>query len=281
MTFGPKRSRFIEGIAAAAILVFCAICRAQDQAPDADQQQRILTAMRAYADQYIANLPNFICEQVTRQYEADRKAKHWHKGDVLTSRLLFTGGDEQRSLELVNDKPVRKGSRPWRTPLQTEGEFGILLANVLQPASDAEFSWRGWESLRGKRLAAFDYSIDVAHSTMTLSLADLAKATVPYHGTVYGDPESGAVWRITNAASNLPSQIDTKSIATVIDYDQILISDKPYLLPVSAIVSLATNRSNVRNDLEFRNYRKFETDSVIKFAATGDGEKDGPAVPQN
>jgi hypothetical protein len=258
------------------VLLACFVASAaQEQPPDTTEQERILNAMRAYSEQYIANLPNFLCELVTRQYQAGRKPSHWRKGDVLTSRLLFSQGAEQHSLELVNDKPVRAGSRPWRAPLQTEGEFGILLANVLASASDASFEWKGWEVIQGKRVAIFGYSIDVTHSTLTLSLSDLAKATVPYHGTIYGDPETGAVWRITNAANDLPAEIQTKSVSTVIDYNPIFIGDKSYLLPVQASVSMTTDSNNIRNDLEFRNYRKFEADSVIKFASA-----DEPAPPK-
>jgi hypothetical protein len=271
-----RRTQRIEWMLAIGLLACFAGYAAQDQPPDTTEQERILNAMRGYAEQYVANLPNFLCELVTRQYQAGRKPNHWRRGDVLTSRLLFSEGQEQHSLELVNDKPIRAGSRPWRAPLQTEGEFGILLANVLASASDASYEWKQWDVVRGRRVAVFEYSIDVTHSTLTLSLSDLAKATIPYHGTVYGDPETGAVWRITNAASDLPAEIQTKSISTVIDYDQILIGDKTYLLPVQASVWLTTDSNNVRNDLEFRNYRKFETDSVIKFASA-----DEPAPPKN
>lgn len=264
----PKQIQRIEWMLAIGLLACFAARAAQDQPPDTAEQERILNAMRAYAEQYVANLPNFLCQLVTRQYQAGRKPNHWRKGDVLTSRLLFSEGEEQHSLELVNDKPIRPGSRPWRTPLQTEGEFGILLANILASASDASFEWKGWDVLRGKRVGVFEYSIDMRHSTLTLSLSDLAKATVPYHGTVYGDPETGAVWRVTNAASDLPPEIQTKSISTVIDYDQVIIGDKTYILPVQASVWMTTDSNNIRNDLEFRNYRKFETDSVIKFAST-------------
>lgn len=263
----PRGTRRATWTLATALLACFAARAAQEETRDTAEQERILNAMRDYSEQYVANLPNFLCELVTRQYQAGRKPKHWHKGDVLTSRLLFSEGEEHHSLERVNDKPVRPGSKPWRAPLQTEGEFGILLANIFASASDASFEWKGWDVMRGKRVAVFEYSIDVKHSTLTLSLSDLAKATVAYHGMVYGDPETGAVWRITNAASDLPAEIETKSIATVIDYDQVQIADRTYLLPVQASVSLTTDSNNVRNDLEFRNYRKFEADSVIKFAS--------------
>jgi hypothetical protein len=250
------------------LAVSCPEWCAQDSSPGTDDQQRWLQAMRSYAEQYVAKLPNFICEQVTRQYQAGKKPKNWRQGDTLTFRLVFSEGEERRDLELVNEKRVRAGMRRWRAPLSTEGEFGILLANIFEPKSDATFHWRGWREVRGKRLAAFDYSIDRAHSTLTLSLSDLAQATVPYYGSVYGDPESGQIWRIEDAANDLPKALDTNSIATIIEYDDVPIGSKRYLLPVQASIWLTTNSSNIRNDLEFRDYRKFETDSVIKYASS-------------
>jgi len=234
--------------------------------------------MRLYAGQYIANLPNFICQQVTRQYEAGRKPNRWHTGDVLTSKLLFSNGQEERNLELVNDKPIRPGVRRWRTPLQTEGEFGILLERVFSSSSQASFEWKGWDTVRGQRVAVFAFVIDAEHSTMTLRLSDLAKATVAYYGTVYGDPDSGAIWRVTDGATQLPKELRTKSISTTIDYGQISIGEKSYLLPVQATISMTTDSNNVRNELEFRNYRKFETDSVIKFASA---DEPAAANPKN
>jgi len=260
----------IAPVAALALIAWIGGRAQEARTPDAAEQQRLLTAMRSYAEQYVVNLPNFICEQVTRQYEAGRKPKGWRRGDVLLFKLLFSNGEEQRNLELVNDQPIRPGIRRWRAPLSTQGEFGVILANIFSSASDSTFGWNGWQVIRGKRVAVFDFAIDREHSTLTLSLSDLAKAVVPYHGSVYGDPESGVIWRITDAAVDLPKELDTKSIATAIDYDNVPIGGKTYSLPVNASIWLTTDSSNIRNELEFRNYRKFETDSVIKYASAED-----------
>ena len=153
------------------LLILSSICYAnsQESSPAASQlpgtpsqadQERVLLAMRNYAEEYGAKLPNFICEQITSQFEAGRKPTHWHKGDILTAKLVFTGGKEQRTLELVNNKPPQLGGRRWRTPLTTEGEFGILLGNIFDPVTEAKFSWDGWDNFRGHRVAKFNYSVD-------------------------------------------------------------------------------------------------------------------------
>lgn len=242
-----------------------------EQEPQSEQQQ-ILDRMRAYADGYVANLPNFLCDQITRQYEAGKRSERWHSGDTLSAQLSFHDGSEERKIEQVNGKPIKPGRRAGRTPLVTEGEFGILLSRVLGPESAAVFTWRGWETLRGKRLAVFDYSVDKQHSTLILRLSDLAKAVIPYRGAVYGDPASGAVWRITDTSSEIPAILATREISTTIDYSELPIGDKSFILPVEATVSLLLEDKKVKNEISFQNYRKFETGSVIRFGSESESE---------
>jgi hypothetical protein len=233
--------------------------------PTPVEQENLLHAMHRYAEQYISNLPNFLCVQVTRQLEAGKKSNRWHQGDTLVSTLMFSQGREHRTLKSVNGKPIVSARKRWHTPLVTEIEFGMLLSRVLGPNSEAFFTWSRWDTLRGKRLAVFDYTVDKQHSTLTLSLSDLAKAVVPYRGSVYADPVTGAVWRITDRASDIPLELMTREISTTVDYGEVQIGDKKYLLPLEAAVSLLLDTKKVRNELEFQGYRKFEADSVITF----------------
>lgn len=273
MTPGPRLAFCLAGL----FLSLAASSARAEAPPDPAEQDRLLAAMHRYADQYISSLPNFLCEQVTRQLEAGKKSNRWHKGDTLTTTLTFNRGGEQRKLVLVNGKPVEPGQIRWHRSLTTEGEFGILLSRVLGRDSHAYFTWNRWETLRGKRLAVFDYSVDQQHSTLTLSLSDLAKATVPYTGSVWGDPATGAVWRITDTASKIPPALLTRQISTTIDYGEVLIGEKKYLLPVEATVSLLLETRKVRNEMEFQSYRKFEADSVITFGPNAtSGESPAP-----
>ncbi|MGH9695203.1 MAG: hypothetical protein ACRD5Z_13725, partial [Bryobacteraceae bacterium] len=229
-----------------------------------------------YAERYVSNLPNFICVQVTSQYTGNKKGKHWHRGDTLTAKLTYTKGHEERTLYLVNDKPIKPSSRHWRTPLVTEGEFGTLLERVLGPDNDASFTWSRWQTLRNKRAAVFDYTVDKAHSSLSLSLSGYVKATVPYTGSVYADPETGAIWRITDSATEIPPELQTVSISTTIDYAQAAIGDAQYLLPLEAIVAMRTDRNQIRNEIQFQQYRKFEADSNITFGPPGADETAPP-----
>src|ERR1041385_4137984 len=140
------------GVSSTLLLVALAHGSYAQSVPDGTEQDRMLALMHEYAAHYVSSLPNFICVQETRQLEAGKKSNRWHKGDTLTSTLAFNKGPEVRTLDLVNGKQIDGGSKRWRTPLVTEGEFGILLGRVLGPKSEAFFTWSRWETVRGNRL---------------------------------------------------------------------------------------------------------------------------------
>lgn len=236
---------------------------------DAAEQEKLLESMRSYAERYVSNLPNFMCLQITRQFEADPKPKHWHRGDTLVSKLVFNRGREERTLQLVNGKPAVPAIRRWRTPLTTEGEFGILLGSIFASLNNLEFVWKGWEVVREKRVAVFDYSIDRAKSTLKLSLGDRAQAILAYRGSIYADAATGAIWRLTASAFDIPPEVETRSISRAIDYAEVPIAGVDYLLPVEATVLLTADDANIRNEIEFTNYRKFEADSKITYSTDG------------
>jgi hypothetical protein len=228
-----------------------------------EQQQELLAAARAYSDRYIENLPSFICTQTVDQFEGDKKARHWHKGDSLTSQLVWDRGREQRTLQFVNNRPV-SAHKLWRAPLVSEGEFGNLLDSVLRSENQASFTFRGWENVDGKRLEVFAYNVDQQHSRLRLSMG-MYDTIVACRGLIYLDERNGTVWRITNDADNFPRELHTKSVSRSVDYSEVAIGDNRYVLPIHATIVLNTGDSNIRNELRFESYRKFTADSRISF----------------
>ena len=235
--------------------------------------------MRAYVEHYIANLPNFICLQTVEQFEAGRKKERWSKRNTTVYRLVFDGEHEKQSVELVNGRrPKSVRQTTVRGPLVTEGEFAMLLANIFEVNSHTRFEWKGWTHFGGRRLAAYHYSIDQEHSTLKLSLSDLAQAVLPYHGFVYADPVSGAIWRISDEATEIPPEIKTRSIATSVDYRTVTLGESAYLLPDRAFVEVATDSGYIRNELYFGSYQKFEAQSTITFQPSDStGNSSGPS----
>jgi|tagenome__1003787_1003787.scaffolds.fasta_scaffold20976598_3 hypothetical protein len=237
----------------------------QDEAIPANASE-IVAKARSYAADYIDRLPNFLCVQTTTHSSAGRRGEHWHKKDTQTAQLVYAGGKEKRTLQAVNGKPVSAGrSRASRSELTTEGEFGILLANILGPDSAAAITWAGFENLRDHQAAVVKYSVDQEHSTLRLSRDYLASAFIAYYGEVFFDPKTGAVLRITKELSDIPPELETENSRTVIDYDKVVIGGADYLLPSTAYIEMTIRSGRLRNEMSFNGYRKFEANSTITF----------------
>lgn len=239
--------------------------QAIDVAPDAAEQRRLLEKVRESASHFLESLPNFVCSRVTEQYQAGKKPEHWKQRETLSEKLLFNQGKENVSLELLNGKPLPP-HRFVERPLETSGEFGELLHNILDKKTQAAITWNRWENVNGRRLAVFDYVIDAAHSKISVSLDGL-DLIVPYRGFLYAEPTTGDLWRITSSPFSMPPALETKSVTTTIDYGPVTISNKQFLLPVSATIAMDTGTHNLLNKISFNQYRKFEADSKITFVS--------------
>lgn len=189
-------------------------------------------------------------------------------------------GRETRTLEAVNHMPVGQVHKAWRRPLTTEGEFGDLLATVLAESSAAKITWNRWDSVNGKRVAVFDYAIDQEHSSLRVSRNDMAHAVLAYSGSVFADPVSGEVWRVTDFTTDAPRELRLKETRTSVDYAETAIGGNRYALPKHATVVNVGFDEALRNEIEFSDYRKFEAESTIKFD-TDPGSAPPPPVPQH
>ncbi len=225
----------------------------------------MLAAMARFAERYVSNLPNFLCLQVIEQYQGNKKGEHWRKGDTLSLRLAYSDKQEHRTLEQVNNKPLETRNRGWRHTMQTEGEFGPLMANLFSDASEAQFDWAHWEMVSGRRLAVFNYKIDKEHSAARLGDAYVHDVAVPTYGSVSGDPETGEIFKVVSDISEIPSELSQREADTTVTYDYVTIGANKFVLPSHITVTMRTNNTALRNESEFRDYKKFEAESTLKF----------------
>ena len=81
------------------------------------------------------------------------------------------------------------------------------------------------------------------------------------------DKETREITRITLEPVNMPASFPVKHAETILDYGYQEISDRKFLLPLSATMSMAADDYMTKNVTEFRMYRKYSADSDIKFDA--------------
>jgi len=245
--------------------------------PSSEEQAAIIEDARQYALNYTDSLPDFICTQVTRRFAAPLPGTkyggplggdpRWQALDTLQIRLSFFQKREQYKVVLLNNAIVNKdyeqvaGSKSF-------GEFGSMMQQIFLPTTEARFDWDHWGTLRGKRVAAFQYHVSLDRSKFELVVEDSKlRITTAYRGLIEVEPDTHAVVRITAEAENIPADFPIKETKDVLDYDYQDLSGQTFLLPLKSQVLLTGTDAMNRLDQEFRLYRKYSASSAISFDA--------------
>lgn len=232
--------------------------------PSSEEQARVLEEARNNALNYTNGLPDFICTQVTRRYFDPAGMEFWTPADTLTARLSYNNHREDYKLVLVNNTPTSRGYQDVGGAISS-GEFGSLLHEIFAPRSRTDFQWERWGTLRGKRTHVYAFRVSRAYSEYHLVYDKRLDIIVGYKGLVYIDRETNMVVRISFEAVEIPPSFPIQQAGTILDYDYTEISGRQYLLPLRAVVRTRAGKLLTKNDVEFRMYRKFATDTTITF----------------
>ena len=266
----------------------------QPPPPSSEEQARIIDEVRQWALNYSKTLPDFICTQVTRRYAAEASRirpgrgidsqPSWRLMDTLTIKLSYFGQKEDYKLMLVNNTPTTQDYREIGGATST-GDFGSMMKDVFEPATQTRFEWDHWGTLRGRLSLVFAYRVAQAHSQWHLQYQHSMDMIPGYRGLVYVDKETHQITRVTLAAENIPPSFPISRAETVLDYDYTAISGHTFLLPLKGEVIMTTDEYMSRNDTEFRLYRKYSAESEIKFDTETpeplpeESTKETPAAP--
>jgi hypothetical protein len=227
----------------------------------------LLESAREAALRYSDSLPDFICTEVVRRTQDPQGNGRWHSVDMLTIKLSYFGHKEDYKLMLVNGKPTALDYLHAGGALST-GEFGTRLLSLFEPRSHAEFHWKGWTTIRKRRAARFSYRIAREDSIFRIQYGAVAEGSnsivVPYHGEVFVDEQTHMVLRMTQQGE-IPVGFPITFSESIVDYEFAEVGGKPYLLPTAAYVKTSSGRFSAENNVQFRDYRKFQTETNISF----------------
>ena len=265
---GPRTVEALEALAAASKALPVAPPEAPKPVaptippPSAADQQSILAEVREYALNYSKQLPNFICTQVTRRYADPTGLEFWQRQDVLTAKLSFFENKEDYKVILVNSKPVDFQPEQVGGTI-SRGEFGTLLLEIFQPATETQFTWSRWATLRGRRTHVYEYRVVKPMFSIQYESESIV---APYSGLVFIDAQDKTISRIRRKADNLPPSFPVQEVLQELDYDQISIGEgQQFVLPLKVTVRSRAGKLLSKNEIEFRMYRKFSTEATIKF----------------
>ena len=263
------------------LLVWTAL--AWGQRPSDADAAAIIEKSRDRALAYARSLPDFVCTEVVHRYSEIKPqtrgpspstatmqipaARKWTPTDKLTVRLSFFQQAEDHKLTLLNDKPT---DQKYETLAggTTAGEFGGTLQNIFDRDAQTAFKWERWKTVRRHRAAVYSYSVEAAHSHYLVvngAVGDTHEAIVKFHGSLEVDRETGEVLHLTYVADQIPKDVKLDKASTSVDYDFAEVAGRSYLLPTHSESEILSAALSVKNDMDFREYRRFSADSTIEF----------------
>jgi hypothetical protein len=238
--------------------------------PNSVRQQEILDQIKQYAMTYTQNLPNFICLQVTRQYVDPDSTDRFRMVQTINAQLSYHDGEEEHKVISVNGKLMNVGFEDVNVKAGgaiSTGEFGGMMRSIFEEKSQAEFNWDHWGTLRGKRMAVFNYYITSGRSDYRITYENTQQIITAYRGLIYADEYTGAISRITLTAVDIPRSFPVNEASEILDFGDTEINGQIYNCPLKADLRMRSGRQKDKNDIEFRLYRKFGTESNIVYGA--------------
>lgn len=237
----------------------------QPPAPPLDPRAAFIERTRERTAEYTEKMPNFVCQQVTTRYFSADSGRRWDAQDVVSANVVYEEGKESYHNIAVNGKPANKSMEELGGSWST-GEFATLLANLLAPATDAQFRYRQDSTAAGLPAAVYDFDVEQRNSNWDVSVTSQSIAPA-YRGSVWIDKQSAKVLRIEMQARGMPAGFPLDTVETTLDYALVRLGTQDFLLPARS-ENLACWRGTShcsRNTIDFRNYRKYTADSKIIF----------------
>jgi len=244
--------------------------------PDSVEQADVLAAMREYALNYTAKLPNFLCVQITRRHYDPKDARYRPMGDTIQEQINFYEHKENYKVQMHNGVSVHNVSHEQLGGVTSSGEWGSMLHNIFTPENGAQFDWDHWATWRGKRTYVFSYRIEKDHGYSMTDLEAHKSYTSAYTGLVYADKETREIQRITLKTVEIPADFTVKDVALTLDYKATDISGHLYTLPFRFELDSIDIHGKNNNQADFKMYQVYGADTTITFVDDGAAPEEQP-----
>ena len=233
--------------------------------PSSVEQAKIIDQVRQFVLDYDRKLPNFVCMQVTRRFQDPSGLEVWNGIDTITAKLTYFESKEQKQVMYVNNRYVDIDYDRLGGGATSTGEFGSLLKGIFEAGSEAEFGWERWATLRGRLQYVFNYRVRQPNSKWKIFYDKSVDITPGYSGLLFVDVDYRNVSRVVMSSEDIPPSFPVQMARTQLDYDFADVGGQQYLLPLRSELRMRAGRQLMKNDVEFRSYRRYGADSQIKF----------------
>ena len=230
----------------------------------------IVSEIRDNSLNYTRNLPNYLCTQITRRH-VDPGTGGFRDADVIIEQLSFFDQRENYTVKMVNNDMVTsdKVTHEKLGGSVSSGEFGSILRAIFSPESEARFGWERWSVLaggNGTRHRVYVISFQTGQPIYTITHEESKRTFhAGAHGLVFADRDTRMVMRLHLECDGIPPDFPIQSVTLDQDYDFQDIGGQLYMLPLRSDVRSREGRYRAWNEVSFRSYHKYGTESTISF----------------
>jgi hypothetical protein len=246
------------------------------------EQSSVLEDARAFALLYARRLPDFICTQVTHREVSKTQvgilgagatsrtpigvtalSKGTSGSDLIEEQLTYVGGKESYEVVAIDGRKMPGMTHMLLAGAVSSGEFGSVLTEVFDPKSSTTFTWAHEANLHGRHVWVFGFRVPKEAGTALIDKDTNKALLASITGHVFIDPATFDVLQIVSRL-NIPAEFPIHLVERKVEYAPQQIAGKNYNLPLRSEMRMEDNTQSYYNEIEFRNYHHFSSDSTIQ-----------------
>jgi len=241
------------------------------QRPDGD----LISTIRRRVNEAFERLPNFRAKLVTSMFHSTTKKVKWVPNGVITAEVAYEGDHEQYAEIEVNGK--RPASAPATGDAEymrsfnnawSSGDFETISHCVFSGLADSDFHRVATEHDAQGELAVYEFA-GGRSSTCVAVRSDSQVAYPAYRGSLKVREQTQDVVHVELEAIDMPVGFPLDRAERSVDFGMVRVGDEQYLLPSTGYWFGCYRNSYYcfMNRVDFRDYRHFKSDSVVRFEA--------------
>jgi hypothetical protein len=241
-------------------------------APDDAAQQRMLDAARTYVAQTLTRLPNFLATRTTNRYDDTPQAIQKDGWPVRAGLHLVDSSSREISIRDEQDSHTSVKGSAFSQPqggMISGGEFGTTLGMILSDTVKGKVAWSHWERTAAGAVGVFRYSVPKAASHYEViglqkqpptlgavptpnggsrgtsgvaikstgagfSNASIIRTIPGYHGSLWLEPATGTVLRVTVEADAKDRGLFRRA-DILVQYGPVEIGGSQFICPLRSV----------------------------------------------
>ncbi len=234
-----------------------------------------IPAIRSRVNEAFERLPNFRARLVASMFHSATKKVKWVPNGVIAAEVAYEGNRESYSEIQVN------GKRPANAPLNgdadymrsfnnawSEGDFESIAHCVFDGLQDSDFHKAATEHSDKGDFVVYEFAGNRA-STCIAVRSESQIAYPSYRGSLKVKPQTEEVMHVELEATEVPQGFPLDRAERSVDFGVVQIGTEQYLLPTTGYWFGCYRNSYAcfLNRVDFRDYRRFSSDSVVRFSA--------------